>query len=100
MKSQLTLTHERDAVCKGDDYISYVTTYENDGYKVSIIEEKDELIANVVRKSYEFPNISIKYGGVNIPALGVLSETEIDDFIDKVIFAKETYLQVLDIINR
>lgn len=98
MDSTLHLTKERYLIER--DYESYITLYENEGYKVFINEDENETYANVVRKSFEFPEIHIgNSGGVSVPALGTLNVDKIGEYIDMLNFAKETYLEILKLIK-
>lgn len=101
MGGKLNLQKSKHKV-ENDSYggFNYVTRYSNDAYTVYIIEEEDFARANVVRQSFEYPEIYIgSHGGINIPALGTLKPNDLDEYVKKMIVAKETYIQTIDLIN-
>lgn len=84
-----------------DDGYTTRTIYANDVYNVFILQNDDEedgLEVNIFSEDFHAPNITLKYG-VNIPASGSLKLKELNEHIEKVILAKETFEQVIKIVD-
>lgn len=91
---ELKIKRKRYPVIR-DDYfeeVSYVTQYTNNAYTLYINESQDDYYVNVVREDTKYPNIYSS--GVNVHATGTLNMNELDDHIQRLKVAKETYEQI------
>lgn len=76
-----------------------VTIYENNYYKVFLVETEDSVKVNFLRKEFKYPSID-EYRGtitVNVPASGDLSIKNLGEFISLLGAAKSTAEQAREL---
>lgn len=73
----------------------FTTQYSNSGYIIFLNEEGNERYVNVVRKNYMYPTIC--QNGINIGATGLLSPTEVEAHIQRLLLATDTHSQIFEL---